>query len=248
MMQYMMPVMFGAFALVFPAGPGGLHDDQYRLLGLGHQYYMNKTDSGLRVVAQPEPKAEVVKPTDSDAGPGERRPPGAVAQEQASGGMRSMSEAMMESGGEMERARVVLSEILKHMGISATVDAKDDGERTILDVRGPDGALIIGKKGQDDRSAAVPGLEDRPPRQRGAPGLHPRRHRGLSRRAARRRSSRWRASSPRRRSARSARSASTRCLRTIGAPSTSPSTRPGDHPQRGQGVFRRLMIVPTSAA
>lgn len=49
---------------------------------------------------------------------------------------------------ELERARGVLTEILQRMGIDATVEASEDAERITLDVKGPEGGLVIGKKGQ----------------------------------------------------------------------------------------------------
>ena len=45
-------------------------------------------------------------------------------------------------------AREVLGEILKHMGIDATIDMRDENERTTLDIHGPEAGLVIGKKGQ----------------------------------------------------------------------------------------------------
>jgi spoIIIJ-associated protein len=41
----------------------------------------------------------------------------------------------------------VLGEILQRMGIEATVELKEDPQRTILDIKGDDAGLVIGKKG-----------------------------------------------------------------------------------------------------
>jgi spoIIIJ-associated protein len=49
---------------------------------------------------------------------------------------------------DVARAREVLGEILKRMGIDATIDVRDEPERTLLDIRGPEAGLVIGKKGQ----------------------------------------------------------------------------------------------------
>lgn len=46
------------------------------------------------------------------------------------------------------RAVEALGEILKRMGIDATIDRREEAGRTILDIRGPEAGLIIGKKGQ----------------------------------------------------------------------------------------------------
>lgn len=46
-----------------------------------------------------------------------------------------------------EKAREVLGEILRRMGIDATVEARDEADKTVLDVKGGDSALVIGKKG-----------------------------------------------------------------------------------------------------
>lgn len=48
---------------------------------------------------------------------------------------------------DLERAKDVLTEILRRMGIEATVDAREEEERIILDVKGSETALVIGKKG-----------------------------------------------------------------------------------------------------
>jgi spoIIIJ-associated protein len=53
---------------------------------------------------------------------------------------------MEQSDG--KRAHEVLSEILRRMGIEATVALNEEGDRTVLDVRGSESALVIGKKGQ----------------------------------------------------------------------------------------------------
>ncbi|HKA86279.1 MAG TPA: RNA-binding cell elongation regulator Jag/EloR [Haliangiales bacterium] len=49
---------------------------------------------------------------------------------------------------EAERAREVLVGILERMGIDATIDVREEGERTLLDIHGPEAGLVIGKKGQ----------------------------------------------------------------------------------------------------
>jgi spoIIIJ-associated protein len=49
---------------------------------------------------------------------------------------------------EAERAREVLGGILQRMGIDATIDVREEGERTFLDIHGPEAGLVIGKKGQ----------------------------------------------------------------------------------------------------
>ncbi len=49
---------------------------------------------------------------------------------------------------EADRAREILGEILRRMGIEATIEARDEGDKTVLDVKGADAALVIGKKGQ----------------------------------------------------------------------------------------------------
>jgi len=46
------------------------------------------------------------------------------------------------------RAQEVLAEILKRMGIDATIEVRDEAERSLLDIRGPEAGLVIGKKGQ----------------------------------------------------------------------------------------------------
>jgi spoIIIJ-associated protein len=52
------------------------------------------------------------------------------------------------SGSVAERAKDVLHDMLQRMGIEATIDVHEDDERITLDVRGAEGGLIIGKKGQ----------------------------------------------------------------------------------------------------
>ena len=47
-----------------------------------------------------------------------------------------------------ERAKEVLHDLLERMGIDGTIDVNEDEERITLDVRGAEGGLIIGKKGQ----------------------------------------------------------------------------------------------------
>ena len=46
------------------------------------------------------------------------------------------------------RAQEILGEILRRMGIAASIEVRDEPERTILDVKGPESGLVIGKKGQ----------------------------------------------------------------------------------------------------
>jgi spoIIIJ-associated protein len=45
-------------------------------------------------------------------------------------------------------AREVLGEILRRMGIDATIDVRDEADRVVLDIQGPEAGLVIGKKGQ----------------------------------------------------------------------------------------------------
>lgn len=49
---------------------------------------------------------------------------------------------------DVERAKSVLIEMLAKMGLEAQVEVREDPEHTTLDVKGPDTALVIGKKGQ----------------------------------------------------------------------------------------------------
>jgi spoIIIJ-associated protein len=49
---------------------------------------------------------------------------------------------------EAERAREVLGGILQRMGIDATIDVREEEEKTFLDIHGPEAGLVIGKKGQ----------------------------------------------------------------------------------------------------
>jgi spoIIIJ-associated protein len=49
---------------------------------------------------------------------------------------------------EAERARELLGGILQRMGIDATIDVREEDERTYLDIHGPEAGLVIGKKGQ----------------------------------------------------------------------------------------------------
>jgi spoIIIJ-associated protein len=46
-----------------------------------------------------------------------------------------------------ERAREFLVGLLAHMGIQAEVQVREEQDRVILDVKGPEAGLIIGKKG-----------------------------------------------------------------------------------------------------
>ncbi len=49
--------------------------------------------------------------------------------------------------GDTVQAHEVLGEILKRMGIEATIEVREEPDRTVLDVKGPEAALVIGKKG-----------------------------------------------------------------------------------------------------
>jgi spoIIIJ-associated protein len=49
--------------------------------------------------------------------------------------------------GDAVRAREVLGEILKRMGIEATIELREEPERSVLDIKGPEAGLVIGKKG-----------------------------------------------------------------------------------------------------
>jgi len=51
-------------------------------------------------------------------------------------------------GNTMETARDVLASLLTKMGLEAEVIAQENEERITLEVKGPEGALVIGKKGQ----------------------------------------------------------------------------------------------------
>jgi spoIIIJ-associated protein len=46
-----------------------------------------------------------------------------------------------------EQAKVVLGQILNHMGFVAEVEAQENDERISLEIKGPDAGLVIGKKG-----------------------------------------------------------------------------------------------------
>ncbi len=50
--------------------------------------------------------------------------------------------------GKAEEAREVLEDILEFMDLEADVDLREDDEKIILDVSGPDSGRAIGKKGQ----------------------------------------------------------------------------------------------------
>jgi spoIIIJ-associated protein len=45
-------------------------------------------------------------------------------------------------------AREVLQEILNRMGVDATVERREETDRTVLDIHGSEAGLVIGKKGQ----------------------------------------------------------------------------------------------------
>lgn len=49
---------------------------------------------------------------------------------------------------DLVRAKDVLTEILKLTGIRADIDVNEDEERILLDIKGPEAGLVIGKKGQ----------------------------------------------------------------------------------------------------
>jgi spoIIIJ-associated protein len=49
---------------------------------------------------------------------------------------------------DVAQAREVLGEILKRMGIEATIDVREEPDRTLLDIRGPEAGLVIGKEGK----------------------------------------------------------------------------------------------------
>jgi spoIIIJ-associated protein len=55
---------------------------------------------------------------------------------------------MSETPATKERATEVLGQLLKHMGLEAEVVAHEDEERIMLEVKGPETGLVIGKKGQ----------------------------------------------------------------------------------------------------
>ncbi len=44
--------------------------------------------------------------------------------------------------------RQVLGEILKRMGIEASIELREEGDRQVLDIKGVEAGLVIGKKGQ----------------------------------------------------------------------------------------------------
>lgn len=50
--------------------------------------------------------------------------------------------------GKAEEAADVVAEILEHMDLDADVTVREDDERVVLDVDGPDAGRVIGKKGQ----------------------------------------------------------------------------------------------------
>jgi spoIIIJ-associated protein len=50
--------------------------------------------------------------------------------------------------GKAEEAADVLAEILEHMDLDTDVSVREDDERVVLDVDGPDAGRAIGKKGQ----------------------------------------------------------------------------------------------------
>lgn len=50
--------------------------------------------------------------------------------------------------GKAEEAQDILEDLLDHMDLDADVEIRDDGERIVLDIEGPDAGRAIGKKGQ----------------------------------------------------------------------------------------------------
>lgn len=50
--------------------------------------------------------------------------------------------------GKAEEAQDILEDLLDHMDLDADVEIREDGERIVLDVEGPDAGRAIGKKGQ----------------------------------------------------------------------------------------------------
>lgn len=49
---------------------------------------------------------------------------------------------------DVARAQEVLGEILRLMGLSVVLSVEDGPERTVIDIKGPESGLVIGKKGQ----------------------------------------------------------------------------------------------------
>jgi len=50
--------------------------------------------------------------------------------------------------GKAEEAQDILEDLLDHMDLDADVEIREDGERVVLDIEGPDAGRAIGKKGQ----------------------------------------------------------------------------------------------------
>lgn len=50
--------------------------------------------------------------------------------------------------GKAEESQDILEDLLDHMDLDADVEIREDGERIVLDVEGPDAGRAIGKKGQ----------------------------------------------------------------------------------------------------
>ncbi len=61
MMQYMMPAMFGVFSLVFPSGLA-IYMFTNTLLGMSHQYYINRTDKKRAALVAAQKKSEPPPP------------------------------------------------------------------------------------------------------------------------------------------------------------------------------------------
>jgi spoIIIJ-associated protein len=49
---------------------------------------------------------------------------------------------------DVARAQEVLATLLAKMGLETTIDVREEGDRVVLDVKGPETGLVIGKKGQ----------------------------------------------------------------------------------------------------
>lgn len=63
-------------------------------------------------------------------------------------GIDTTEDESHEEDGKADYAREVLEGILERMGLEAEVDVREDVERVVLDVSGPDAGRAIGKKGQ----------------------------------------------------------------------------------------------------
>jgi len=56
--------------------------------------------------------------------------------------------------GKAQEAQEVLEDLLDHMDLDADVAIREDDERIVLDIEGPDAGRAIGKKGQNVRLAS----------------------------------------------------------------------------------------------